>query len=81
MFQDFRIFILTCTEGLGANIAKGSDLMSATLEEDWTSGWREINILFIKCLCVLAESTCTSHSDMGVGEEAVAPGKNSLLAR
>ena len=38
IFQDFKIFFLSCKEGLGANLAKGSDLTSATLEEDWT-GW------------------------------------------
>ena len=40
--QDFRIFFLNCKEGLGANLAKGSDLVSATLEEDWSGESREI---------------------------------------
>ena len=38
LLQDFKIFILSCQEGLGAELSKGSDLVSATLEEDWT-GW------------------------------------------
>ena len=36
--QNYKIFFLSCVEGLGANLAKGSDMATGTLEEDWTGG-------------------------------------------
>ena len=70
--------MLECGEGAGANIAKGGDLITKNLDEDWTGGWvwyiQYIWICTKMNILILVSSTDCANLNYGLAEDPVAPG-------
>ena len=66
------IYLLECGEGIGANLAKGSDLVTNNLGSDWT-GESYILWVFVSHSVPIAVST-DCGADPSISEDAESPG-------
>ena len=56
------IYVLECAEGIGANLAKGSDLVTNNLNNDWTGKHAKLSPAIIdKSGTIFFLFTCSIH--------------------